>query len=172
MEKPKNSRFHLVTFSQRRPACERLGAFPFLKRAQFYFFPSSIPRETIIWPPLSDPDFLKKMELIVSAACVSIAGILGSHSLAAHMIAQHGTEDQKAKHLPALATGERRTELATGEREPVGELTPGDEPPTNQPPGRRHDRPGQGARRKRPGVDGGRGGWHPPIPGGQVSRSG
>ena len=47
----------------------------------------------------------------LARAWMGIGGIIGSHSLAAFMIAQHGTEDQKAKHLPALATGERRTSM-------------------------------------------------------------
>ena len=46
---------------------------------------------------------------------MGIAGILGSHSLACSMIARHGTEDQKRRYLPALATGERRTGIALTE---------------------------------------------------------
>ena len=46
---------------------------------------------------------------------MGIAGILGSHSLSCRMIAMHGTEEQKSKYLPALATGERRTGLGLTE---------------------------------------------------------
>ncbi len=40
---------------------------------------------------------------------MGIAGTLGSHSLSCWMIAHFGTDDQKNRYLPALATGERRT---------------------------------------------------------------
>src|SRR5690606_33355361 len=45
----------------------------------------------------------------ISRGWMGVAGILGSHSLACRMIAMHGTEDQKRRYLPELATGERRT---------------------------------------------------------------
>jgi alkylation response protein AidB-like acyl-CoA dehydrogenase len=51
----------------------------------------------------------------ISRAWMGIAGILGSHSLACSMIARHGTEDQKQRYLPALATGERRTGIGLTE---------------------------------------------------------
>lgn len=40
---------------------------------------------------------------------MGIAGTLGSHSLSCWMIAHFGTEDQKNRYLPDLATGKRRT---------------------------------------------------------------
>jgi len=46
---------------------------------------------------------------------MGIAGILGSHSLACKIIATSGTEEQKQKYLPALATGERRTGIGLTE---------------------------------------------------------
>ncbi|WP_210604124.1 acyl-CoA dehydrogenase family protein [Brevibacterium oceani] len=46
---------------------------------------------------------------------MGIAGVLGSHTMAAKMIAEHGTDEQKSKHLSALASGERRTALALTE---------------------------------------------------------
>lgn len=46
---------------------------------------------------------------------MGIAGVLGSHSLSCRMIAMHGTEEQKRKYLPTLATGERRTGLGLTE---------------------------------------------------------
>lgn len=46
---------------------------------------------------------------------MGIAGILGSHSLACWMLARHGTETQRRRWLPALATGERRSGIALTE---------------------------------------------------------
>ena len=43
---------------------------------------------------------------------MGVAGILGSHTLACHMIANHGTDEQKQRYLPDLATGARRTAIA------------------------------------------------------------
>ncbi|MDH3425051.1 MAG: acyl-CoA dehydrogenase family protein [Acidimicrobiia bacterium] len=51
----------------------------------------------------------------ISRGWMGIAGILGSHSLSCWMIANHGTEEQKQKHLPDLATGARRTGIALTE---------------------------------------------------------
>ena len=43
------------------------------------------------------------------------AGILGSHSMACFIISKHGTPEQKAKYLPELATGARRSGLGLTE---------------------------------------------------------
>ena len=51
----------------------------------------------------------------ISKAWMGIAGIIGSHSLACLMIARHGTEEQKRRLLPELATGTRRTGIALTE---------------------------------------------------------
>jgi alkylation response protein AidB-like acyl-CoA dehydrogenase len=51
----------------------------------------------------------------IAKGWMGIAGILGSHSLSCWMIARHGTEEQKAKYLPELATGQRRTAIALTE---------------------------------------------------------
>jgi alkylation response protein AidB-like acyl-CoA dehydrogenase len=51
----------------------------------------------------------------ISRGWMGIAGILGSHSLSCKMIAQAGTEDQKRRYLPVLATGERRTGIGLTE---------------------------------------------------------
>jgi alkylation response protein AidB-like acyl-CoA dehydrogenase len=51
----------------------------------------------------------------ISRGWMGVAGILGSHSLSCWMIAQYGTPEQKRAHLPALATGERRTGIALTE---------------------------------------------------------
>ncbi|MGR6963152.1 acyl-CoA dehydrogenase family protein [Geodermatophilus sp. URMC 61] len=46
---------------------------------------------------------------------MGVAGVLGSHSLSCRLIAMHGTEEQKARYLPDLATGKRRTGLGLTE---------------------------------------------------------
>jgi alkylation response protein AidB-like acyl-CoA dehydrogenase len=51
----------------------------------------------------------------IARGWMGIAGILGSHSLSCRLISMHGTEEQKAKFLPELATGERRTGIALTE---------------------------------------------------------
>ena len=51
----------------------------------------------------------------ISKVWMGVAGILGSHTLACHMISQHGTEEQKLKYLPDLASGKRRTGIAITE---------------------------------------------------------
>ncbi|MCE0762809.1 acyl-CoA dehydrogenase family protein [Pseudonocardia kujensis] len=51
----------------------------------------------------------------ISRGWMGIAGILGSHSVSCFMLARHGTEEQKARYLPDLATGKRRTGIALTE---------------------------------------------------------
>lgn len=51
----------------------------------------------------------------IARGWMGIAGILGSHSLACRMIAVHGTEEQKQRYLPELATGARRTGIGLTE---------------------------------------------------------
>ena len=51
----------------------------------------------------------------ISRGWMGIAGILGSHSLSCFIIARHGTEEQKNRFLPDLASGERRTGIALTE---------------------------------------------------------
>ena len=51
----------------------------------------------------------------LSRGWMGVAGILGSHSMACFVIAKHGTPEQKAKYLPALATGARRSGLGLTE---------------------------------------------------------
>lgn len=54
----------------------------------------------------------------ISKGWMGVAGVLGSHSLSCRMIANHGTDDQKQRWLPDLATGRRRTGI--GLTEPGG----------------------------------------------------
>ncbi len=51
----------------------------------------------------------------ISRGWMGIAGILGSHSLSCFIIARHGTEEQKSRFLPDLASGKRRTGIALTE---------------------------------------------------------
>lgn len=51
----------------------------------------------------------------IAKAWMGVAGILGSHSISCWMIARYGTDTQKQKYLPDLATGVRRTGIALTE---------------------------------------------------------
>jgi alkylation response protein AidB-like acyl-CoA dehydrogenase len=51
----------------------------------------------------------------ISRGWMGIAGILGSHSLACWMLARYGTETQRRRWLPDLASGRRRTGIALTE---------------------------------------------------------
>lgn len=51
----------------------------------------------------------------ISMGWMGIAGILGSHSLSCRMLTLHGTDEQKQRWLPELATGERRTGIGLTE---------------------------------------------------------
>jgi alkylation response protein AidB-like acyl-CoA dehydrogenase len=58
----------------------------------------------------------------IARGWMGIAGTLGSHSLSCWMIAKFGTDAQKAKYLPALATGERRTGVGLTEPDAGSDL--------------------------------------------------
>ena len=51
----------------------------------------------------------------LSRVWMGVAGVLGSHSMATHMLASSGTEEQKRRWLPDLASGKRRSGLALTE---------------------------------------------------------
>ncbi|MFE9693816.1 acyl-CoA dehydrogenase family protein [Micromonospora sp. NPDC005806] len=51
----------------------------------------------------------------LSRGWMGIAGVLGSHSLSCRLLSLHGTDEQKKKYLPGLATGERRTGIGLTE---------------------------------------------------------
>jgi alkylation response protein AidB-like acyl-CoA dehydrogenase len=51
----------------------------------------------------------------LSRGWMGIAGILGSHSLSCRMIAAHGTDEQRQRYLPELASGRRRTGIGLTE---------------------------------------------------------
>lgn len=58
----------------------------------------------------------------LSRGWMGIAGILGSHSLACYMINRYGTNEQRDRLLPELATGERRTAIALTEPDTGSDL--------------------------------------------------
>ncbi|MFS8499286.1 MAG: acyl-CoA dehydrogenase family protein [Micromonosporaceae bacterium] len=58
----------------------------------------------------------------ISRGWMGVAGILGSHSLSCWMINRHGTEEQKRRYLPELATGQRRTGIALTEPDAGSDL--------------------------------------------------
>ncbi len=51
----------------------------------------------------------------IARGWMGVAGTIGSHTLSTWMIARHGTEEQKRRYLPELASGARRTGLALTE---------------------------------------------------------
>ncbi len=58
----------------------------------------------------------------IARGWMGVAGILGSHGLACKMIGKWGTEEQKARYLPGLASGERRTCIALTEPDAGSDL--------------------------------------------------
>lgn len=58
----------------------------------------------------------------IARGWMGIAGILGSHSLACWMIARYGTDEQRARFLPPLATGHQRTCIALTEPDSGSDL--------------------------------------------------
>ena len=83
------------------------------KMKELGFFGITIPAA---WGGL-DADLVSMAILFeeISKGWMAIAGILGSHSLACRMIVNNGTEEQKRRRLPELATGVRRTCIALTE---------------------------------------------------------
>ncbi len=51
----------------------------------------------------------------LSRGWMSLAGVINSHLIMAYIIANHGTEEQKQRFLPAMASGEKRGGLALTE---------------------------------------------------------
>src|SRR5579863_6191530 len=51
----------------------------------------------------------------LSRGWMSLAGVINSHLIMAYVIANHGSEEQKRRFLPAMATGEKRGGLALTE---------------------------------------------------------
>ncbi|MHB8670512.1 MAG: acyl-CoA dehydrogenase family protein [Acidimicrobiales bacterium] len=51
----------------------------------------------------------------LSVGWMSLTGVLNTHTMVASLLARHGTPDQRARWLPAMATGERRGALSLSE---------------------------------------------------------
>jgi alkylation response protein AidB-like acyl-CoA dehydrogenase len=58
----------------------------------------------------------------ISKAWMGVAGILGSHSLATLMLARYGRAEQRARWLPELGTGKRRSGIALTEPQAGSDL--------------------------------------------------
>src|SRR5690242_5469117 len=58
----------------------------------------------------------------ISKVWMGVAGIIGSHSLATLMLARYGTPDQRARWLPDLASGKRRSGIALTEPQAGSDL--------------------------------------------------
>ncbi|MDO8433912.1 MAG: acyl-CoA dehydrogenase family protein [Candidatus Binatus sp.] len=63
---------------------------------------------------LSFQSYAQVMEEL-SRGWMSLAGVINSHLIMAHVIANHGTEEQRKYFLPAMASGEKRGGLALTE---------------------------------------------------------
>jgi alkylation response protein AidB-like acyl-CoA dehydrogenase len=51
----------------------------------------------------------------ISRGWMSVSGIVNTHFIVAHMLMQHGTEEQRRKYLPRMATGEVRGAFSMSE---------------------------------------------------------
>ncbi|HET8618247.1 MAG TPA: acyl-CoA dehydrogenase family protein [Acidimicrobiales bacterium] len=51
----------------------------------------------------------------LAAGWMSLTGIVNTHTMAATLVMQHGSDDQKRRWLPSMATGERRGALSLSE---------------------------------------------------------
>ncbi|MGH3928189.1 MAG: acyl-CoA dehydrogenase family protein, partial [Pseudonocardiaceae bacterium] len=53
----------------------------------------------------------------IARGWMSVSGVINTHFIVAHMIRQHGTEEQKQHYLPRMATGEVRGAFSMSEPE-------------------------------------------------------
>src|SRR5262245_62322224 len=51
----------------------------------------------------------------ISRGWMSVSGIVNTHFIVAYMLMQHGTEEQKQRYLPRMATGELRGSFSMSE---------------------------------------------------------
>src|ERR1700759_5688888 len=51
----------------------------------------------------------------IARGWMSVSGIINTHFIVAYMLLQHGTEEQKQKYLPRMATGEIRGAFSMSE---------------------------------------------------------
>jgi alkylation response protein AidB-like acyl-CoA dehydrogenase len=64
--------------------------------------------------PVSTPCYVAVTQEL-SRGWMSLAGAMGGHTVVAKLLTLFGTEDQKQKYLPIMATGERRATMALTE---------------------------------------------------------
>lgn len=64
--------------------------------------------------PVSMPAYAKVTEEL-SRGWMSLAGAMGGHTVVAKLLSEFGTEEQKQKYLPRMATGELRATMALTE---------------------------------------------------------
>ncbi|MDT5096697.1 MAG: hypothetical protein QOC76_434 [Mycobacterium sp.] len=64
--------------------------------------------------PVSTPCYVEVTQEL-SRGWMSLAGAMGGHTVVAKLLTLFGTEDQKQKYLPAMATGETRATMALTE---------------------------------------------------------
>src|SRR5689334_8524207 len=53
----------------------------------------------------------------IARGWMSVSGVINTHFIVAHMLKQHGTDEQKAKYLPRMATGDVRGSFSMSEPE-------------------------------------------------------
>ncbi|XVV04753.1 acyl-CoA dehydrogenase family protein [Actinosynnema sp. CA-248983] len=53
----------------------------------------------------------------IARGWMSVSGVINTHFIVAHMLKQHGTDEQKAHYLPRMATGEVRGSFSMSEPE-------------------------------------------------------
>jgi alkylation response protein AidB-like acyl-CoA dehydrogenase len=51
----------------------------------------------------------------IARGWMSVSGVINTHFIVAHMLAHHGTEEQKQRHLPPMALGETRGSFSMSE---------------------------------------------------------
>src|SRR6187402_1117405 len=51
----------------------------------------------------------------IARGWMSVSGVINTHFIVAYMLMQHGTEEQKRKYLPRMATGEVRGSFSMSE---------------------------------------------------------
>ena len=51
----------------------------------------------------------------IARGWMSVSGIINTHFIVAYMLMQHGTEEQKQRYLPKMATGEVRGAFSMSE---------------------------------------------------------
>ena len=51
----------------------------------------------------------------IARGWMSVSGVINTHFIVAHMLAHHGTPEQKARHLPSMALGETRGSFSMSE---------------------------------------------------------